>query len=157
MLMPLMNNWIMKTAPITAIMPTSGCFFRIATIATNRTRAIKMPLKRGLRRCSASSQAVVSAKQGFRNSLGWMRLPRMEIQRCAPLVSTPITMVSAVAVSAPANPNRASRRTSRGGNMDTPMMMPSDRARNTSCFRMNNSRDALIRSATAGLAARTMM
>ena len=55
---------------MTAIMPTSGCFFRIATITRNTPSAISAPGNFGSRRCRASSHAVVSAKQGFRNSLG---------------------------------------------------------------------------------------
>ena len=124
-------------------------------------KAARMPWKRGLRRCSAISHAAVNAKHGFKNSLGWNRVPAIEIQRAAPFASAPMTSVSSVATRAPMQPRMARRFTRRGGIIDTPAMMPKATARKTNCLTMNASREKLSRlrwmcSATEGLAASTI-
>ena len=84
-------------------------------------------------------------------------MPGREIQRRAPFISTPITIVAAVSASATRQPTIASRLISRGDSSDTATTIAPASARNTTCFRMNDSREDPIRSATAGLAASIMM
>ncbi len=79
-----------------------------------------MPGKPRVRLPSASSQAATTAKQGLRNSLGCSDMPGSEIQRRAPLISTPATSVSAVSARAATQPASASRRTPLGDSSDTP-------------------------------------
>ena len=81
----------------------------------------------------------------------------MAIQRRAPLISTPITSVAAVSASAAKQPTIATRRMVRGDSSETPITVRPASARNTTCLRMNKSRDCPMRSATAGLAANIMM
>ncbi len=50
-------------------------------------------------------------------------------------------------------PASESRRTPFGGSIDTAITMPPAMMRKITCLRMNMSRDAPIRAATAGLAA----
>ena len=115
------------------------------------------PGKRGVRLASVSSQAVTTAKHGLRNSLGCTDMPGSAIQRRAPLISTPCTSVSAVSPSARTQPASASRRTPRGESIEVTTTISPATARNTTCLRMNMSRDVPIRSATDGLAASIRM
>ena len=112
-----------------------------------------MPGKRGVRRPSLMSHAATTAKQGFRNSLGCSEMPGSAIQRRAPLISTPITIVAAVSTRAMMQPTIARRRISRGDSRDTATTTAPASARNSTCLRMNMSRDWPMRSATAGEAA----
>ena len=153
---PPTNNWMKNTPEITASMPTSGCDFSSSTITPNTAKAAAMPGKRCDRRPSASSQAATTAKQGFRNSLGCSDSPGNAIQRRAPLISTPITSVSAVSASATRQPASATRLTPRGDSSDTTTTTAPARPRKNTCLRMKMSRDCLMRSATAGLAASIM-
>ncbi len=116
-----------------------------------------MPGKRGVRRPSLISQAATTAKQGFRNSDGCTERPGSEIQRRAPLISTPTTMVAAVSASAMTQPMIASRRMPRGDSSETATTQAPAAARKNTCLRMNMSREEPMRSATAGLAASIMM
>ncbi len=116
-------------------------------------KAIATPGKPRVLRPSASRKAVTTAKQGLRNSLGWIVMPGSEIQRRAPLISTPATKVSAVSTRAAKQPARASRRTPLGDNRETLTTTQAAMARNTTCLRMKASRLTWMRSATAGLAA----
>ena len=106
-------------------------------------------------RPSASRKAVSTAKQGLRNSLGCTDINGNAIQRRAPLMSTPCTSVQAVARRASAQPTIAVSRTWRGVSIEVPTTIRPASARNTTCLRMNMSRDAPIRIATAGEAAST--
>ena len=108
-----------------------------------------------MRRPSVNSHAVVTAKQGLRNSLGCTDINGNAIHRRAPLISIPCTSVNAVAASASRQPSSASRRTLRGDSIEVATTMEPAIARNTTCLRMNMSRDAPIRVATAGDAAST--
>ena len=119
--------------------------------------ASDLPGKRGVRRPSLISHATTMAKQGLRNSEGCTERPGSEIQRRAPLISTPITMVAAVSASAMMQPMMARRRMLRGDSSDTATTIAPAAARKNTCLRMNTSRDEPMRSATAGLAASIMM
>ncbi len=110
-----------------------------------------------MRRPSLISQAATTAKQGFRNSLGWSDMPGSEIQRRAPLISTPITRVAAVSASATMQPTMARRRIQRGESNDTPQTIAPASARKITCLTISALRGSPIRSATAGLAARIRM
>ena len=103
--------------------------------------AMVAPGKRTTCLPSAMSQAAATAKQGLRNSLGWICIPGRAIQRRAPLISTPATSVIAVRVSATTQPISAMRRTSRGDSSDTPTTMAPAMPRNSTCLRMNMSRE----------------
>ncbi len=107
------------------------------------------------RRPSVISQAVVTAKHGLRNSLGWIDMNGMAIQRRAPLISTPCTRVSAVSPRAAMQPSSASLRTLRVDSSEVPITMPPASARKITCLPMNMSREAPMRVATAGEAAST--
>ena len=109
-----------------------------------------MPGKRRTCWPSLSSQAAVTAKQGFRNSLGCTVMPGRLIQRRAPLISTPFSSVSTVSIRATPQPRIARRRTLRGDSREMPITTSPASARNTTCFRMNASRETWMRSATEG-------
>ena len=134
----------------------SGCDFSSSAISRKTPPARIMPGKRRTRWPSASSQAAVTAKNGLRNSLGCTVMPGTLIQRRAPLISTPWTSVPNVSSSAAPQPRIARRRTPRGDSRDTATTTNPASARNTTCFRMNTSRDTWMRSATAGDAASIM-
>ena len=119
--------------------------------------ASSLPGKRGVRRPSLISQAATMVKQGFRNSDGCTDMPGSEIQRRAPLISTPTSMVAAVSASAMRQPMIARRRMPRGESSDTATTIAPAAARKNTCLRMNRSREEPMRSATAGLAASIMM
>ena len=138
-------------------MPMSGCDFSSSTITQKIAIASIVPGKRGVCWPSLISQAATTAKQGFRNSLGWTDMPGSEIQRRAPLISTPTTIVAAVSASAMTQPMIASRRMLRGESSDTATTIAPASGRKTTCLRMNMSREVPMRSATAGLAASIMM
>ena len=138
-------------------MPTSGCDFSSSAISANTPMASILPGNRGYRRPSLISHAATMVKHGFRNSDGCTDMPGNAIQRRAPLISTPITIVAAVSTNAIRQPTMATRRMLRGDSSDTPTTIAPAAARNTTCFRMNMSREVPIRSATAGLAASIMM
>ncbi len=134
-------------------MPMSGWLFSSSRMSANTPNAIAMPGKPRVRWPSASSQAATTAKQGLRNSLGCSVMPGSEIQRRAPLISTPATSVIAVSSRAAMQPASASRRTPLGDSSDTLTTTQAASARNTTCLRMKLSRLTWMRSATAGLAA----
>ena len=106
-------------------------------------------------RASAKSHAATTAKQGFTNSDGWMEMPARLIQRRAPLISAPTMSVSTRASRLRAKPIIARRRTVRGGCIDTAMMTAIATGVSASCRLTKWKLSAPIRSATAGLAART--
>ena len=61
---------------MTVNMPISGCDFSSIRITPNTPNAtIGARKATALPRPSVSSQAVTTAKQGFRNSLGWIDMP----------------------------------------------------------------------------------
>jgi hypothetical protein len=155
MFRPPTNNWTKNVPVITASMPMSGCACSSTATPANATKASAMPGKCPGFRPSAISQAATTEKHGFRNSLGCTDMPGSAIQRRAPLISMPATKVSAVSASAMANPTMATRRTPRGLSSDTATTISPATARNSTCFRMNMSRETWMRSATAGLAAIT--
>ena len=105
------------------------------------------------RRPCAISQAATTAKNGLRNSLGCIDMPGKLSQRRAPLISAPLTNVSAVSTRAPAQPTSATRRTPRGDNNDTVNITAMAAHRNTTCLSRKMSREMRIACATAGLAA----
>ena len=84
--------------------------------------------------------------------IGWATVGSA-IQRVAPLMDGPITSVAAVISRAPAQSTSDSRSTPRGDSSETATTTMPARARNTTCWRMTMSREAPMRSATAGDAA----
>jgi hypothetical protein len=141
---------------ITPDMPISGCACSSARMTQKIAKAISMQGKRGDRLPSLISQAVVTAKQGLRNSDGCTDMSGKAIQRRAPLISMPTTRVEAVSSSAIRQPTIARRRMLRGDISDTPTTMPPATARKHTCLMMNMSRGVPMRCATAGEAASIM-
>ncbi len=86
---------------------------------------IKLPGNRGRSFCSANNQAATTAKVGLTNSEGCSDKPGKLIQRRAPLISTPMTKVSASRTSEMPKPITAMRRMVRGGWSETANMRPS--------------------------------
>ena len=119
--------------------------------------ASSLPGKRGERRPSLISHATTMAKQGFRNSEGCTERPGSAIQRRAPLISTPTTIVAAVSASAIMQPMIARRRMPRGDSNETATTTAPAAARKNTCLKKNRSREEPMRSATAGLAASIMI
>ncbi len=106
-------------------MPRSGCFTSMKTRTKNSPAEIALPGKRGRCFCPANSQAATIVKVGLMNSEGCSEKPGRLIQRRAPLISIPITKVSAKSAVAIAKPMKAMRRINRGGSSDTPNMIAS--------------------------------
>ena len=138
--MPATKSWMKNTPVTTASMPMSGCDFSSSAITPKTPNARIMPGKRLARWPSAISHAATTAKQGLRNSLGCTENPGNAIQRRAPLISTPITIVSAVSISAMAQPANATRRTPLGDSRLTATTMRPAMARKKTCLKMNMSR-----------------
>ena len=114
-----MKNWANQTAATTAAMPMSGCLISIATMTRNSAVQIRLPGKRGRSFCSENSQAATTAKVGLTNSEGCSDRPGRLIQRRAPLISAPMTKVSASRASEIPKPINAIRRMVRGGCSET--------------------------------------
>ena len=71
------------------VWPKSGCSTNSATTTTSSTSATVLAGISGRLPDSPNSQAIRITKAGFRNSDGWMFMPRITSQRRAPLISAP--------------------------------------------------------------------
>ena len=101
--------WVSHTAEISADWPTSGWAIRQISAIPSSPRLICMVGRLRSSTLRLSSQAVVTMKQGLKNSDGWNWNPGNWIQRAAPLAPPPMNGTSSNATRQPSVPMTASR------------------------------------------------
>ena len=118
--MPAMKNSALHTSTTSMVWPKSGCITKSATTMSSMASEMVLAGMSGRVADSPNSQATSTTKAGFRNSDGWMFMPKITSQRRAPLISAPNTGVSATSSRLTAKTTTASRRIWRGLRKDTP-------------------------------------
>jgi muconolactone delta-isomerase len=152
--MPARKNIAPQVPSTSMVWPRSGWATSKASARPRRMMANRLPGISGWRACSAKSHAQITTKAGLRNSDGWTETPRSEIQRRAPLTSTPMKSTSTMATRDPASMTSASLRMLRGDRKETPSMAPTAGSMKTIWRSTKWNSDRPMRSATAGLAAK---
>ena len=71
------------------VWPKSGCITNSATTVMSSIKAKVLAGISGRLADSPNSQAIKTTKAGFKNSEGWMFMPKITSQRRAPLISAP--------------------------------------------------------------------
>ena len=93
---PAKNIWKPKVNTTTAVIPTSGCKMRMATITPTTADAHAQPGKPSCSRHNPNNQAEMMTKIGFINSEGCRRKPPSISHLVAPFTSGPIARVATI-------------------------------------------------------------